>query len=107
MADNQRHIAKSRQKFTRKVLSLSMKDSSAAYHLWLKLPQQWSVDDFIASANQENILVSHGDHFSASKTPSGHIRLALMGIEDEKKFQQGIYAIKHLLDNPSHSNASD
>ncbi|WP_094752333.1 aminotransferase-like domain-containing protein [Psychromonas sp. CD1] len=100
MAEKQRDIAHSRQLFTRRIFSLNLQENTTAFHLWLKLPRKWSAAKFILQANKKNILVSSGDHFSAHQQHSQYIRLALMGIDNEMQFQQGIYALKKILDNP-------
>ncbi len=110
LATQQRHLAAMRHKLACDILGYEVTGHeviATGYHLWLPLPATWSSAQLVQQAKLRGILLEDGQTFSVANTPSRHVRLALMSIGSQHKFQQGLQILKTLLDAPNvHSLAS-
>ena len=98
MAHQQKLLAAQRQQFvTQKLGFLSCSSQPTSYHIWVALPNHWRQEHFVMEAKNQKLLVSSGGYFSKYSDKSNHIRLSLMAIDDEQRFQQGVVSLANLL----------
>ncbi|MCG7496943.1 PLP-dependent aminotransferase family protein [Vibrio sp. Of7-15] len=68
------------------------------FHLWLTLPEQWRLSDFIHAAVQQQVIVKSGELFAP---PAGMIppavRLALSSPATLEQLEQGLITLRDLL----------
>ena len=94
-----RKDAAERQAIARDVFAgLDVKADTRAYHLWLKLPQGWRADAYVAAAAREGIAVTAASAFAV--TP-GHapnaVRLAL-GPPSQQELIAALRILRRLAD---------
>ena len=98
IAQSQKELAIKRQNFVRKKFShLQYSCQESSYHIWLTLPDNWQQEQFVMEANNLKLLVSSGRYFTQRINETNHIRLSLMAISDEKRFEEGIISLANLL----------
>ena len=98
MARQQKQLAIQRQTFVAEQLNfLACSSQSSSYHIWVELPEHWRQEHFVMEAKNQQLLVSSGGYFSQQSDKSNHIRLSLMAINDEQRFQQGVVSLANLL----------
>ncbi|MFT7684224.1 MAG: DNA-binding transcriptional MocR family regulator, partial [Moritella dasanensis] len=98
MANKQKQLAMQRQAFVADKFSfLTCSSQASSYHVWVALPAHWRQEHFVMEAKNQQLLVSSGGYFSQQSDKSNHIRLSLMAINDEQRFQQGIVLLADLL----------
>jgi len=98
MANKQKQLAAQRQAFVAEQLSfLACSSQPSSYHVWITLPEHWRQEHFVMEAKNQQLLVSSGGYFSQQSDKSNHIRLSLMAIDDEQRFQQGVVSLANLL----------
>lgn len=98
MAHQQKLLAAQRQQFVAEQLGFLVCSSQpTSYHVWLALPAHWRQEHLVMEAKNQKLLVSSGGYFSQQSDKSNHIRLSLMAIDDEQRFQQGIVSLANLL----------
>ena len=68
------------------------------FHLWLTLPEQWRLSDFVHAAEQQHVIVKSGELFAP---PAGMIppavRLALSSPATLEQLEQGLITLRNLL----------
>lgn len=88
MAQAQRAEAQARQIMARELLGqYEYRSLPTAFHIWLKLPSQWtSGDQFATLARGHQLLLSGGDAFSVNRDGDGrqYVRIALMAAGREQ-----------------------
>ncbi|MFT5880177.1 MAG: DNA-binding transcriptional MocR family regulator [Moritella sp.] len=105
MANQQKLLATKRQIFANEALGfLSLSSQATSYHMWLALPPSWRQEHFVMEAKNQQLLVSSGSYFAQQGNSTNHVRLSLMAINDERRFQQGIRALANLLKNSHESH---
>ena len=98
MAHQQKLLAAQRQQFVTEQLGfLACSSQPTSYHIWVALPAHWRQEHFVMEAKNQQLLVSSGGYFSQQSDKSNHIRLSLMAIDDEQRFQQGVVSLANLL----------
>lgn len=98
MAHQQKLLAAQRQQFVAEQLGFLVCSSQpTSYHVWVALPAHWRQEHLVMEAKNQKLLVSSGGYFSQQSDKSNHIRLSLMAIDDEQRFQQGIVSLANLL----------
>ncbi|NQZ91348.1 MAG: PLP-dependent aminotransferase family protein [Moritella sp.] len=98
MAHQQKLLAAQRQQFVTEQLGfLTCSSQPTSYHIWVALPAHWRQEHFVMEAKNQQLLVSSGGYFSQQSDKSNHIRLSLMAIDDEQRFQQGVVSLANLL----------
>ena len=98
MAHQQKLLAAQRQQFVTEQLGvLACSRQPTSYHIWVALPAHWRQEHFVMEAKNQQLLVSSGGYFSQQSDKSNHIRLSLMAIDDEQRFQQGVVSLANLL----------
>lgn len=72
-----------------------------APHLWLALPDHWTAEKFVASAEVQGLLVSPAHHFAADQTAArqtqSHIRLSLGAARSRDVLTTSLTAIRDLM----------
>ncbi|MDB4838020.1 PLP-dependent aminotransferase family protein [Marinomonas sp.] len=99
LADQQRDIAEARQVLARKILPGTLSHSENSYHVWLTLPENWLTAEFTVTAKERGILVSDGQYFRANEECNQAIRLSLMAIADDQYFEEGLCALRDLINS--------
>jgi len=67
-------------------------------HLWIELPADKNMAEFVTSARRENVVIIGGDSFAMSKAvPVNHIRVCLMSEPDEKRLEKALKRLATLL----------
>ncbi|MCV2401958.1 PLP-dependent aminotransferase family protein [Marinomonas sp. C2222] len=99
LANQQKQIAKQRQTLANEILPGVISQSTSSYHIWLTLPQKWQTDEFTTTAKERGMLVSDGQFFTANKTSTQAIRLSLMAIADDTYFEEGLRALRDLINS--------
>ncbi|MGX9418253.1 aminotransferase-like domain-containing protein [Vibrio sp. WJH972] len=93
---NQKRIAKQRQEVASKILKMEM--FGDGYHIWLPIDSRVEVEEFVTQARNVGIIVSSGRYFDSPNFASHHIRLSLMAIDEDEKFEQGLVKLSVLLE---------
>jgi DNA-binding transcriptional MocR family regulator len=96
-----RKDAAERQEIARDALAgLETKADRRAYHLWLKLPEGWRADTYVAAAAREGIAITPASAFAV--TP-GHVpnavRLAL-GPPTQDELVRALRTLRRLAETP-------
>ena len=94
LAKKQRQIALDRQSVAQRILGQNSR--CEGYHLWHRVPQHWQPDSLAMEAKNQEIIISSGNYFCTTRD-SQHIRLSLMAIEDDDKFEEGLCKLNALL----------
>lgn len=72
----------------------------ACFYLWLKLPRQWSADEFAAAARADGVSVVPADNFLASReTPVHAVRVSLNPSFNPDVLLKGLEVLNRLLMN--------
>jgi DNA-binding transcriptional MocR family regulator len=72
-------------------------------HIWIRLPDEQSMNDFFSSARRENIVVVAGDTFAMNKSVDvDHVRICLMAEPREDKLVKALERLATLL---AHENS--
>ena len=72
-------------------------------HLWIRMPEEKSMSDFVLSARRENIVVVAGDSFAMNKSVDvNHVRICLMAEPREDRLVRSLKRLAILL---SHENS--
>ncbi|MGE0153780.1 MAG: PLP-dependent aminotransferase family protein [Reyranellaceae bacterium] len=70
----------------------------ACFYLWLKLPRQWSAEEFAAAARHEGVSVVPSDNFLASReTPVHAVRVSLNPSFNPDVLLKGLDVLNRLL----------
>ncbi len=70
------------------------------YHLWLPLPEQWRLTDFVNQAEKSGVIVKSAELFTppaANIVPA--VRLALSSPIDQTQLKSGLIKLKALLES--------
>ncbi|MNT11865.1 putative HTH-type transcriptional regulator YdcR [compost metagenome] len=91
MAQAQRAEAEARQRLARELLGAFVyRSQPTAFHVWLKLPANWtSGDQFAALARGHQLLVAGGEAFSMNRDGEGrqYVRISMMdGSREQMRF---------------------
>ncbi|USG62646.1 PLP-dependent aminotransferase family protein [Sneathiella marina] len=75
---------------------------SSLAHLWIELPPEQNMTEFVAAARREHIVIIAGDSFAMSKSvPVNHIRVCLMSEPDDKRLERALTRLAALLAQPT------
>jgi len=79
---------------------LGARTDPASPHLWLPLPEHWSVGQFVAAAREEGVLVAPGDDFAAHRGVAAFgVRVGLNAEATEDQLRDGLLTLVRLLAN--------
>jgi DNA-binding transcriptional MocR family regulator len=79
---------------------LGVQADPASPHLWLPLPEQWSVGQFVAAAREEGVLVASGDDFAARRAVASFgVRVGLNAEATDDQLRDGLLTLVRLLAN--------
>ncbi len=77
-----------------------MQSNPACFYLWLKLPRQWSADEFAAAARADGVSVVPADNFLASREAPVHaVRVSLNPSFNPDVLLKGLDVLNRLLMN--------
>jgi DNA-binding transcriptional MocR family regulator len=67
-------------------------------HLWIRMPDEQSMSEFVLSARRENIVVVAGDSFAVNKSVRvNHVRICLMAEPKEDRLVKSLNRLATLL----------
>ncbi len=93
--------AKNRQQIVRNILgayTLHAKENS--FHVWLKLPEQWSAEKFCEVAKAKGVLISNNHSFLVGpRSTEEAIRISIMAVKSIEELRFGLEILKGILDN--------
>lgn len=95
----QSQLANKRQSLAKRILvDCDYQAQRNSYHLWLKLPHPWSSEAFSSKLEQQGVLVSSADYFSAEHQPhTAAVRISLMATKTEEELGFALRRIKQLI----------
>ncbi len=95
----QRQHVREREQIAQEVLGSDMLASHAGgLHVWLRLPEPWRADDFVAAAAQQGVEIMNPGMFSISRAVSvPAVRLSLTTEEDCEKMTQGLRVLAGIV----------
>ncbi|MBW3697370.1 PLP-dependent aminotransferase family protein [Vibrio sp. T187] len=68
------------------------------FHIWLPIPEQWRMSDFVVAAEKQGVTVKSGELFSPpAGSISPHVRLALSSPIDQAQLIHGLTKLQTLL----------
>ncbi|AML52896.1 PLP-dependent aminotransferase family protein [Falsihalocynthiibacter arcticus] len=74
---------------------------ASGLHIWLKLPEGWTTDSFVAYARELSISVAPDTPFLTPKTASQNaVRVSLGSIQDHERFKQALNLLAGMLARP-------
>jgi len=69
------------------------------FHIWLPIPEQWRMSDFVIAAEKQGVTVKSGELFSPpAGSISPHVRLALSSPIDQAQLMHGLTKLETLLE---------
>lgn len=94
-----RSEAKARQKIAQiKLAGADFKTHAASYHLWLKMPEQWRADNFVARAAEEGVTVLPSASFAIGNTGSEEaVRICLGSPDSREQVETGLTILTNIL----------
>jgi len=94
-----REEARARQAIARdRLVSADVETKPEAYYLWLRLPEPWRRDSFVAEARARGVLVTPADVFAVGREPAPHaVRLCLGAARDRDALARGLDVVAGLL----------
>lgn len=73
--------------------------------IWMTLPEQWRVADFVKAANDRNVMTMESERFVIGRGVAPHaVRISLTSAQTRELFIEGLKIISDLLDSPSKLN---
>jgi DNA-binding transcriptional MocR family regulator len=95
----QRKNAESRQGMARSILAgHDFQADPSGFHLWLKLPESWRPDSFLASARRRGVELRTSETFLAGRQKArGSIRLCLGHEISNERVAKGLRTVADLL----------
>ncbi|EPJ45237.1 MAG: hypothetical protein OFPI_37560 [Osedax symbiont Rs2] len=95
----QNQLAAQRQKLAAQLLDgCDFQAQSNSYHLWLKLADPWSSEQFSQQLKQQGILVSSADYFCAQyQQQTAAVRISLMATNTEAELSYALKRIRRLV----------
>lgn len=97
--EGQRVSAESRQDMARSILAgHDFQADPSGFHLWLKLPESWRPDSFLASARRRGVELRTSETFVAGRQKApGSIRLCLGHEISNERVAKGLRTVADLL----------
>jgi DNA-binding transcriptional MocR family regulator len=91
--------ARARQALAReKLADIAYDTQPEAYYLWLRLPEPWRGDDFVAEARSRGVLLTGADAFAVGRGPVPHaVRLCTGAARSREALGRGLDIVGELL----------
>ncbi|EWY38938.1 transcriptional regulator [Skermanella stibiiresistens SB22] len=108
-AETQRRECRARQALTADVLRDGPAVAVPSYgqHLWLKLPEPWRREDFVAEARARGIIVTGADVFTVGRGAAPHaVRIGISMPERREDLRHGLEVLADLLASPVGASVS-
>lgn len=103
-----RDEARARQAITRERLAHADLDAHPeAYYVWLRLPEPWRADTFVAEARASGVLVTPAEAFAVQRDPVVHaVRLCTGAARTRDALAKGLDVVAELLTGGGTSGAA-
>jgi len=100
--------ARARQALAREILGAADFDTrSEAYYLWLRLPEPWRRDEFVAAANARGVRLTSAAVFAVGRDPVPHaVRLCLGATRSRARLERGLEVVAELLRSAGESRGA-
>ena len=83
------------------ILGRWLAKSPISFHLWLKLPEPWRGESFVAQARSRGVVVNSAEEFLVGRESAPHaVRVCLGATLDRKRLEDGLRRLAELLDAP-------
>ena len=94
-----REEARARQALARERLAGADLDAHPeAYYLWLRLPEPWRADAFVAEARSRGVLLTPAEAFAVDRDPVVHaVRLCTGAARTREALARGLDVVADLL----------
>jgi DNA-binding transcriptional MocR family regulator len=94
-----REEARARQAVAReRLVGADMETKPEAYYLWLRLPEPWRRDSFVAEARSRGVLLTPAEAFAVRREPAPHaVRLCLGAARSREALGRGLDVVAGLL----------
>ena len=102
-ARQQREEAAARQRIAREILGddPAVVAPSAGQHLWLKLPEPWRREEFVAEALRRGVAVTGADAFMVGRAAAPHaVRISLCMPAHREDLRRGLRTLAETLASP-------
>ncbi|MBI3452192.1 MAG: PLP-dependent aminotransferase family protein [Rhodospirillales bacterium] len=99
MALWQREEAKARQSLARRALGNADIDTHpASFHIWLKLPEPWRREEFVAEARRRGVGIAPAEAFAIGRGPLPHaVRIGLSAARDRAQLEHALNILVDIL----------
>lgn len=98
LAQGQKNLACERQKRFSDIFDRALFETKpTSFHVWLRLPEHWQANEFIAKANQQGIQLV-GESSFTHLSNERFVRVSLMSIESQAEFVKGLQKLKLLYE---------
>ena len=100
LIDWHRQEAKARQKIAKKALAgADFKTHPSSYHLWLKMPEHWRAENFVARVAEEGVTVLPSSSFAIGNTGTEEaVRVCLGSPSSKEKVEAGLTILARALE---------
>jgi DNA-binding transcriptional MocR family regulator len=90
---------RARQKLAASIFGgLEYRAHPASPHVWLYVPEPWSVRDFVAQARTRGILVSPAEDFIAARSTTAHaVRICLGPVSERSRLESALSTLAEIL----------
>lgn len=98
----QREEALQRQRLAARVLhGLDYRTQPRGLHLWLRVPEPWQTEDFVAQVRDRGVTLPPASSFTVGRTPPPHaVRVGLGGIQPLARLEEGLRTVAEVLRRP-------
>jgi DNA-binding transcriptional MocR family regulator len=92
--------ARARQALAREALAGADLDAhEEGYYLWLRLPEPWRGDSFVAEARARGVAVTAAEAFAVGRAPAPHaVRLCIGASRSRETLARGLGIVSELLE---------
>jgi DNA-binding transcriptional MocR family regulator len=94
-----RREAETRQQLAKTILGRCEYESHPnGYHIWLRIPEPWREQEFVAEASKRNVLLNPAEAFLIGRGAVPHaIRISLGGVKSQDVLSRGLSVIREIL----------
>lgn len=102
-----REEAARRQKQTVSALGrFELQTHPHSYHCWVRLPEPWRAEEFVAVAEEGGVLVTSADHFVVGRGQAPHaVRVCLAAESSPERLDRGLALLAELLADPARAGS--
>lgn len=85
-----------RMRLARALLPPRAHGDPRSFHLWLAIPEAWTLEAYVSAARDSGVAVVGGDEFAVEAQASAHVRISLGAAADRRRLETGLKALAAL-----------